>query len=398
MNKTLRNYGIAKEIYKQYDIDTDEVLKTISQIPISINCWQLDDITGFEKTRYALDGGISATGNNHSTPSSLAEFKLFAKEVIEAIPGNKKFNLHAIYLDTEETVERDQIKPEHFASWIDFAKEMNIGLDFNPTCFSHPKYKDGYTLAHPDKEIRDFWIEHVKRSRKISEYFGKELGIRSINNIWVPDGSKDETVDAYYHRQLLKESLDEIFKEKINPIYSVDSVESKLFGIGSESYVTGSHEFYMNYVSNNSDKNLILCMDMGHYHPTERISDKITAFLPFQDEILIHISRPVRWDSDHVVLFDDNTKSVMKEIVRANAIDRVNIAMDFFDASIDRREALKIGAENVIKSLLFALLEPVDLIRSAERADDLTKRLRLLEETKTLPLGFVWDYYKENYR
>ncbi|XFA98600.1 L-rhamnose isomerase [Candidatus Izemoplasma sp. B36] len=398
MDNTLKNYEIAKRIYKQFNIDTDKAINILKDVPISLNCWQLDDIKGFEKASYNLSGGISTTGNNKSAPSGIKEFKAFAREVIKDLPGKKKFNLHSIYLDSLNDVSRDQIKPEHFSSWVDFAKKLNIGLDFNATCFSHPNFKDGYTIAHNDPSVRKFWINHIKQCRKISEYFGKELGIRSIHNIWVPDGSKDETVDALYRRQLLKESLDEILKEKCNSKYMIDSVESKLFGIGSESYVVGSHDFYLNYVNNNKDKNLMLCMDMGHYHPTEKISDKISAMIPFHNELLIHVSRPIRWDSDHIVLFDDNTKDVMKEIVRANAINKVHIAIDSFDASVDRRKALKIGAENVIKALLYALLEPTEQLRKYERESDLTSRLELFEEIKTLPFGFVWEYYKKAFK
>lgn len=391
MSEIIENYKVAKDIYKRYGVDTDLAIEKLSRIPISINCWQLDDVQGFEKNKKTLSGGIAVTGAYEGLPSDITEFKQHLSQVLNQVPGTKKLSLHAIYLDTEEEIDRDEIEPHHYSTWVEFAKEHNIGLDFNPTCFSHPLSSDGFTLSHADESVRKFWIEHVKRSRKISEYFGKELGVRSINNIWIPDGFKDEPADRLSPRLRLKESLDEIFTEKIDSKYSIDALESKLFGIGSESYVVGSNEFYTNYVAQNN--NAIICLDTGHFHPTERVSEKISAYLSFNQEVLLHVSRPVRWDSDHVVIFDDETKAIMKEIVRNNALDKVHIALDFFDGSINRIQASTIGTRNTIKALLNALLEPVELIQSAERLGDYTTRLAISEEVKMLPIGFVWDYY-----
>lgn len=390
MKNINRNYEIAKEIYAEYGVDTDKALKIAKTTPISINCWQLDDLTGFENPDMKLSGGIEATGNAPGKPKNKDEYMKNLDTALSSIPGYTKLALHAVYSDTRgKKVERNELEPEHFSFWVDYAKEKNIALDFNPTYFSHKNSESGFTLASKDKMVRDFWIEHGKRCRKIGEYFGKELGVQCITNHWIPDGYKDTTIDKLGPRERLTQSLDEILTEPINPKYNIDSVESKLFGIGSESYVPGSHEFYSNYVAYR--QNCILCMDAGHFHPTEMVSSKISSYLVFNKELMLHLSRPVRWDSDHVISLDDELKAIMEEIVRCNALDKVHIGLDFFDASINRISATIIGARNARKALLLALLEPTKQLVDAELNDNFTKRFALLEETKTMPFGFVWD-------
>jgi L-rhamnose isomerase len=384
-------YKLAKEKYAELGIDTEAVLKQLDSIPVSMHCWQGDDVKGFENPDGELTGGIQATGNHPGKARTPEELRADLEKAFSLIPGKKRVNLHAIYLETKgETVDRDQIEPKHFENWVNWAKKNQLGLDFNPTIFSHPKASDGLTLSHPDEEIRNFWIEHVKRSRKISEYFGKELGTPSVMNIWIPDGFKDIPADRLGPRQRLKESLDKALTEKIDKKYHLDAVESKVFGIGSESYVVGSHEFYMGYAVQN---NLLLCLDAGHFHPTETISNKISSISLFADEILLHVSRPVRWDSDHVVILDDELMAIAQEIVRGNLLDRVHIGLDFFDASINRIAAWTIGTRNMLKALLMALLEPSDELQKAEVEFDFTTRLAMLEELKSYPWQAVWDYY-----
>lgn len=390
MKDTNRNYEIAKEIFAEYGIDTDRAIDIAKKTPISINCWQLDDLTGFENLDMKLSGGIEATGNAPGKPKSKDEYMKHLDTALSLIPGNTKLALHAVYSDTKgETVDRNELEPKHFAFWIDYAKEKKIALDFNPTYFSHKKSESGFTLASKDKEVRDFWIEHGKRCRVIGAYFGKELGEPCITNHWIPDGYKDSTIDKLGPRERLAQSLDEIFSAPIKSEYNVDSVESKLFGIGSESYVVGSHEFYSNYVAYRN--NCILCMDAGHFHPTEVVSSKISSYLTFDKELMLHLSRPVRWDSDHVIVVDDELKAIMEEIVRNDALDKVHIGLDFFDASINRISGTVIGARNARKALLMALLQPTKQLKAVEFDDDFTKRLALLEEMKTMPFGFVWD-------
>lgn len=394
MSNTKRNYEIGKELYAKFGVDTDRALETLRKTPISIHCWQIDDLTGFENPNAVLSGGIAAFGNAPGKPKSKEEYMANLDKALSYIPGAKKLALHAVYLENfGEKIGRDQIEPKHFEKWVEYAKEREIGLDFNPTYFSHEKAESGFTLASKDEEVRQFWIEHGKRCRKIGEYFGRELGQTCFTNHWIPDGYKDNTIDKIGPRLRLKDSLDKIFEEKIDPKYNIDSVESKLFGLGSESYVVGSHEFYTNYVMTNN--NCIICMDAGHFHPTELVSQKISSYLAFDREIMLHVSRPVRWDSDHVVLFDDETKAIMQEIVRYDALDKVHIGLDFFDASIDRISATVIGARNAKKALLSALLEPTEELIKIEREDNLTKRLALSEEIKSLPFGLVWDMFCE---
>ncbi|SHH42558.1 L-rhamnose isomerase [Clostridium grantii] len=387
----IETYKLAKAKYEKWGIDTDKVLEDIEKVAISIHCWQGDDVRGFENPEGSLTGGIQATGSYPGAARNPEELRADIDKVLTMIPGKHRLNLHAIYAETNgQKVERNELKPEHFKNWVEWAKERGLGLDFNPSCFSHELSADGLTLSHPDKKVRDFWIEHCKASRKISEYFGKELGTASVTNVWIPDGYKDIPVDRLAPRKRLQESLDEIFKEEINPAYHLDAVECKLFGIGSESYVVGSHEFYMGYALKN---NKLLTLDAGHFHPTEVISDKISSVLNFSDELLLHVSRPVRWDSDHVVLLTDELRNIAEEIVRGNFIDRVHIGLDFFDASINRIAAWAIGTRNMIKAMLIAMLEPSDYLKDVEANGDYTTRLALLEEFKTYPSGAIWDYY-----
>ncbi|MDW6001357.1 L-rhamnose isomerase [Vibrio mangrovi] len=383
-------YQQAKQVFEKYGVDTEKALETLKSVPISIHCWQGDDVKGFESPDVALTGGIQTTGNYPGAARTPTELRADMEKALSLIPGKKRVNLHAIYLDTDESVERDQIKPEHFARWVEWAKAQDLGLDFNPTFFSHPKSDDGLTLSHPDEEIREFWINHLKASRKVSEYFGRELGSPSFMNIWIPDGMKDQPVDRLGPRQRLADSLDKGLAEKIDTAYHVDAVESKLFGIGAEAYTVGSNEFYLAYAST---RGTALCLDAGHFHPTEVISDKISACSLFVKNLQLHVTRPIRWDSDHVVAFDDETQAIMREIVRNELLDRVAIGLDFFDASINRIAAWVIGTRNAQKALLKALLEPTAQLKAAEASFDYTTRLGLMEEAHSLPWSAVWDYY-----
>ncbi len=390
MSTILNQYEYAKNYFSKLGINTDEAIDKLKDIAISINCWQGDDVTGFENPDGELSGGIQATGNYPGKARNATQLRQDLEKAFELIPGKKRLNLHAIYLESDTPVERNKIKPEHFKNWVEWAKKHNIGLDFNPTFFSHPLASDGLTLSHPDKKIREYWIEHGKACRKISEYFGKELGTPSMMNIWVPDGYKDITVDRFGARQRLKESLDLMLTDKIDPAYHLDGVECKLFGIGSESCVVGSHEFYLSYALKND---IMLTLDSGHFHPTEVISDKISSILTFSDQLLLHVSRPVRWDSDHIITLDEELQNIMKEIVRHDFTDRVHIGLDFFDASVNRIAAWAIGTRNANKALLLALLEPTQELIEAEASGNFTKRLALLEELKSAPWHAVWDYY-----
>ncbi|MEW6193794.1 MAG: L-rhamnose isomerase [Bacteroidota bacterium] len=385
-------YKYAKEQYAVLGVDTDVALKKIDQIKISLHCWQTDDVGGFETPDAELGGGgIQVTGNYPGKAKTIEQLRADIEKVISLLPGKQRLNLHAIYGDFKgEKVDRDQIEVKHFQSWIDWAKKLGIGIDFNPTCFSHPYADDGFTLASKNETYRKFWVEHVKRTRKIAAEMGKQLGTPSINNIWIPDGSKDISVDRNTHRALLKKSLDEIFEIKYPKEYLKDSVESKLFGIGSESMVVGSHEFYMGYAVKN---NKLLCLDSGHFHPTEQIGDKISSMLQFVDGLLLHVSRGVRWDSDHVVIFNDEIQLIAQEIVRANVLDRVNVGLDYFDGSLNRIGAYVIGTRAAQLAFLFALLEPTEKLKEFEEAGKNFERLAFLELMKTKPFGAVYDYY-----
>ncbi|MBO8135840.1 L-rhamnose isomerase [Dickeya fangzhongdai] len=383
-------WRLARERYARLNIDVDAALRQLDQIPVSIHCWQGDDVAGFEHDSGALTGGIQATGNYPGKARNAAELRADLEQAFRQIPGPKRLNLHAIYLESDTPVARNAIEPHHFSHWVAWAKTHQLGLDFNPTCFSHPLSRDGFTLSHPDENVRRFWIEHCQASRRISAWFGQELGTASVMNIWIPDGMKDLTVDRLAFRQRLLASLDEVLAEKLDPAHHIDAVESKLFGLGAESFTVGSSEFYLGYATS---RQTALCLDAGHFHPTEVISDKISSASLFVPRLLLHVSRPVRWDSDHVVLLDDETQAIAHEVVRHRLFDRVHIGLDFFDASINRIAAWIIGTRNMKKALLRALLEPTDTLRTLEQNGDYTARLALLEEQKSLPWQAVWEHY-----
>ncbi len=384
-------YTMARERYAMLGVDTDRALETLARTPISLHCWQGDDVGGFESTGEALSGGIAATGNYPGKARNADELRRDLDKAYSLIPGTHRLNLHAMYAETGgQRVERNELRPEHFAAWVDWAKANRHGLDFNPSLFSHPKAASGFTLSSYDAGIRKFWIEHCIACRKIGESMGRALGTPCITNIWIPDGLKDTPADRQTPRRLLKESLDAILAEKVDRRYNLDSVEGKLFGIGSESYVVGSHEFYLGYAIANK---VLLCLDAGHFHPTEVISDKLSAVLMFLDEVLLHVSRGVRWDSDHVVILSDELEAIAQEIVRGGYLNRVHIGLDYFDASINRIAAWVIGARNMMRALLLALVEPTDQLKQLEIAGDYTGRLALLEELKGMPFGAVWDYF-----
>lgn len=381
-------YGQAKERYAALGIDTEEALKKLEQIHLSLHCWQTDDVTGFEQSGEALSGGIQATGNYPGKARNIDEVRQDIEYVKTLIPGDHRLSLHAIYGDFGgKKVDRNQIEPCHFQSWIDWAKANNMKLDFNSTSFSHPK-SGNMTLAHRDQSIRDFWIEHTVRSRQIADEMGKQLGDPACHNLWIHDGSKDITVDRYLYRSNLKDSLDKIFAVKCPNVK--DAVECKLFGTGLESFTVGSHEFYMGYAVKNG---IMATMDMGHFHPTEEVYDKLSALLLFSDEVLLHVSRPVRWDSDHVVILNDSLTMLAQEIVWANALDRVHYGLDYFDASLNRIGAYVIGSRATQKAFLQALLSPVERLRKAEAKEDFFERLALLEEAKGLPWNDVYNYF-----
>ncbi len=386
-------YEAAKARYASMGIDTEQVFETLKNKPISIHCWQGDDVTGFENSGQGLSGGIQTTGNYPGKATTPEQLMADFKTAIALIPGKKRINLHASYaIFTEENggfADRDALEPKHFEAWVKFAKENDLGIDFNPTFFSHPKASDGLTLSHPDKEIRDFWIRHGIACRKIAAYFAKELGTDCLCNVWIGDGLKDTPADRLGPRMRLKESLDAIFAEKLDGV--IDCVESKFFGIGAESYTVGSNEFYMSYAA--SHPGVYNLLDNGHYHPNEFVSDKIPAILPFFDKVPLHVTRGVYWDSDHVVRFNDELKDIACEIVRCDALDKVIIGLDFFDASINRVAAWVIGTRNAEKALLYALLQPNARMKELQDSGAFTELLMLQEEQSTLPFGAVWEEY-----
>lgn len=388
----MREYEAAKERYAAYGVNTEKALKALENVKISMHCWQGDDVKGFLFRSNALTGGIQATGNYPGAARTPAELRQDMQEALSLIPGKHKINLHAIYADTDEKVDLDRLEPRHFESWAAWAKENGLGLDFNPTCFSHAKSESGFTLSSADESIREFWVEHCRRSRKIGEYFGKELGQKCVTNIWIPDGYKDIPVDRLAPRERLEKSLDEIFSEPLDESANLDAVESKVFGIGSESYVTGSQEFYLGYAVKNHKA---VCLDTGHFHPTEHVSDKISSVLMFTNELLLHVSRPVRWDSDHVIILNDELQEIAFELVRNGLLGRTHIGLDFFDASINRVAAWVIGMHNMQKALLRALLEPTSALKQYELDGDYTSRLAMLEEMKSMPWQAVWDEFCE---
>jgi len=385
-------YQLAKESYHKIGVDVERSQKILETIPISIQCWQGDDVVGFEaKKDTTSGGGIQATGNYPGRARNPEELRADLDKALALIPGKHRLNLHAIYAETKgRPVERDKLRPEHFQGWIDWAKARGMGIDFNPTFFAHPKAASGFTLSSKDRKVRDFWVRHGIACREISEHIGHELGTPCIMNIWIPDGFKDVPVDRKAPRERLRRSLDEILRAPMDKRCVKESLESKLFGIGSESCVIGSHEFYLGYAIANKR---MICLDTGHFHPTEAVSDKISSTLGFVDELLLHISRPVRWDSDHIVIFDDELRTLCLEIVRGASLHCIHFGMDFFDASVNRVAAWVIGARNILKALLFALLEPTDWLMALENEGDYTSRLAILEELKTMPFEAVWDHY-----
>ncbi len=382
------NYESAKEHFATWDIDTEQALQRLSDISISVHCWQGDDVVGFENQTGLSGGGIQATGNHPGRARNPEELRNDLEFSFSKIPGNHRLNLHAMYMDTNETPDRDEIEYKHFETWVDWAKQNNINLDFNPTFFAHNKADDNLTLAHPNASIRDFWIEHGKRTREIASKIGAKMGSACINNIWVPDGYKDLPIDRMAARSRLEKSLDAILEKPKQHLK--DAVESKLFGIGVEACTVGSHEFYMGYAIRNKT---LLCIDMGHFHPTESTADKLSALALSLDEILLHVSRPMRWDSDHVILMNDEVLSMAHELVSADLLNKTNIGLDFFDATISRTAAWVIGTRNMQKALLQSLLKPWKLLRDAENKLDFTKRLTITEELKDLPHGLVWEEF-----
>ncbi len=384
-------YQIAKDHYAEMGVDTDRALAALARIALSVHCWQGDDVGGFENTGAELGGGIATTGNYPGKARTAAELRRDLDLAYRLIPGTHRLNLHASYAETDgKRVERNALRPEHFAAWIAWAQANHHALDFNPTLFSHPQAASGFTLASYDKGIRNFWIEHCIACRHIGAAFGRALGSPCVTNIWIPDGLKDTPANRRTPRELLRHSLDTILAEKIDPQYNLDAVEGKLFGLGSESYVVGSHEFYLGYALT---RGVLLTLDTGHFHPTETIADKISAVLLYAPELLLHVSRGVRWDSDHVVTFSDELQLIAQELVRGGYLERVHIGLDYFDASINRIAAWVIGARNTLRALLGALVEPSDRLRVLDVAGDYTTRLALLEELKAMPLGAVWDYF-----
>jgi L-rhamnose isomerase len=372
-------------------VDVERALERLGRISLSIHCWQGDDVAGFESPDAALGGGLAATGNYPGKARTPEELRRDLDLVYSLVPGNHRLNLHAIYAETGgKKVERDQLRPEHFAGWVEWARANNHGLDFNPTLFSHPLADSGFTLSSYDRGVRDFWVEHCIACRRVGEYFGRELGTTCVTNIWIPDGMKDTPADRATPRRLLAESLDRVLAQKVDGKHNLDSVESKLFGLGSESYVVGSHEFYLGYAIS---RQILLCLDSGHFHPTETIADKLSSVLMYVPGVVLHISRGVRWDSDHVVTLNDDTRAMVREVIAGDYLDRVHIGLDFFDASINRIAAWVIGARNVLRAALIALLEPTERLREMEKEGNYTGRLALMEAAKGMPWQAAWDYY-----
>lgn len=386
------SYENAVSRYKKQGIDVEQVLSVLESTPISIHCWQGDDVGGFEHSGAELEGGgIQCTGNYPGKARSLAELRSDLEEALSLIPGTKKVSLHASYGDFGgRNVDRDSIEPCHFDSWIEWADRNGVGLDFNGTFFSHPLAASGFTLSSKDEKVRSFWIEHEKRCRRIADYIGERLGKPCVLNTWIPDGTKDYAIDKIGYRKVLKDSLDECFKTSYSPKHMKDALETKLFGIGVEAFTVGSHEFYMEYAARNEK---MLCLDMGHFHTGEDISDKLSSILLFHDEVLLHVSRPMRWDSDHVVLFNDSVRDVAQALVFSGKLGKVNIAMDFFDGSINRIGAWSVGVRSMSKAILYALLSPVNQLVNLEEEGKGFEKMAVMEKQKMLPLGAVWDEY-----
>jgi L-rhamnose isomerase len=392
LNKQVEKaFALAKEQYAEWGVDADAALAQLSKVSISMHCWQGDDVGGFENAGLELGGGLAVTGNYPGKARTADELRGDLDVALSLIPGTHRLNLHACYAETGgRRVDRNEFEPTHFCNWIEWAKAKGMGMDFNPTYFAHPKAASGWTLAHADEDIRRFWVEHGKVCRHIGQAIGLALGTPCVTNVWIPDGMKDVIVDRKGPRERLRRSLDEIFADSIDPAHNLDAIEGKLFGIGSETYTAGSHEFYLAYAVKN---NKLLTLDAGHYHPTETIADKLSSVLTFLDEVLLHVSRGVRWDSDHVVILNDDLKAIAEELVRGGYLSRVHIGLDYFDASIHRVAAWVVGMRAMLKALLAALLEPTARLRALEEEGDYTSRLAMLEEVKTLPLGAVWDYH-----
>ena len=386
-----QSYRRAGEQYAELGVDTERAMRALRRVAVSLHCWQGDDVGGFENFGQAPGGGLAVTGNYPGKARTPAELRADAGKAFSLIPGKHRFNIHAFYGEFGgKLVDRNEIGPEHFQGWIDWAKRLGLGLDFNPTFFSHAKAADNFTLSHADKGIRKFWIEHGIACRQIGAAFGRRLGTPCVTNVWIPDGMKDIPVDRVGPRERLTESLDAMFAVPVNPKYNLDAVEGKLFGIGCESYTVGSHEYYLGYAIS---RKTLFTLDTGHYHPTETITDKLSSVFQYLPEILLHVSRGVRWDSDHVVVLSNDLEEIGQELVRGQFLGRTHIGLDYFDASINRVAAWVIGTRNMLKALLKALVEPTPTLRQAEAAGDYTTRLALLEETRTLPLGALWDYY-----
>ncbi|HLW07985.1 MAG TPA: L-rhamnose isomerase, partial [Marinilabiliaceae bacterium] len=390
-NKELikKAYELAKIQYGALGVDTDAVLEQMKEVKISLHCWQTDDVGGFETADSKLGGGgIQVTGNHPGKAKNIEQMRADLTKVMTLLPGKHRLNLHAIYGDFGgEFVDRDQIEIKHFQGWIDWAKEHGIGLDFNPTCFSHPLADGGYTLSSKDEKIRKFWVEHLKRTRAIAAEMGKQLGSPCVNNVWIPDSSKDTPIDRNGHRTLLKKSLDEAFAIKYPKEHLLDAVESKLFGIGGESMTVGSHDFYLGYAIKND---ILISLDNGHFHPTEQVGDKISACLQFVDNVLLHLTRPVRWDSDHVVTLNEEIQLIASEVVRNNFLDRVKIGLDFFDGSINRVGAYVVGTRASLQAFMIAMLEPTKKLLEMEEKGQNFERLAYLELLKTRSFGAVW--------
>ena len=388
----LKNYEIAKEIYASIGVDTDAAIEKLKKTPISMHCWQGDDVNGFLFQDIALSGGIQTTGNYPGRARTAEELRSDLEFAMKMIPSKHRVNLHAIYADTSEKVDLVDLEPRHFESWVEWAKENGLGLDYNPTCFSHPMAESGFTISSADPAVRAYWIEHCRKSRLVSEYFGKSLNTKCVTNFWFPDGSKDIPYDREAPRARMASALDEAMKDQLDPRYHLDALESKVFGIGAESYTVSSNEFALGYAVS---RGIGYTLDAGHFHPTEVISDKISSVLLYTKELLLHVSRPVRWDSDHVVILDDELNAIAQNMVRTGLIDRTHIGLDYFDASINRVAAWVIGTRNMCKALLAAYLEPTDMLKKVELDGDYTSRLALVEELKTFPMAAVWDYYCE---
>ena len=383
-------YALAKERYAALGVDTEAALARLETTPLSLHCWQGDDVGGFENSAGGLTGGIAVTGNYPGKARNAGELRRDLDFAYRLLPGKLRLNLHAIYLEADRKVERNQIEPAHFSAWVDWAKANDHGLDFNPTCFSHPLAADGFTLSHQDPAIRRFWVEHCIACRRIGAYFGQQLGTPAVTNIWIPDGFKDTPSDLQAPRRRLLESLDAILAEKIDPRLNLDAVEPKLFGMGFESYTTGSMEFYLAYAVS---RKILLTLDSGHFHPTESIADKISSLILYLEGLLLHVSRGVRWDSDHVVILTDDLQAIARESVRSQALERIHFGLDYFDGSINRIAAWTIGARSTLRALLLALLEPFDSLDAYEREGDFSSRLGLQEELKSMPFSSVWEAY-----